>query len=145
MFNVNYISNGKWYVHNRSDIFTVHSLLKDFYNDTLKPTYGKSSVCDLEYDKELQILRLRRYGTKGILNRTIVIPLSENQVMNDRVVLLLNSLAASGILNAPFCLARLKFKTMIGCIRDLKDKDFLVTKECSGRNRGYYFVKGELL
>lgn len=145
MININYMSNGKWYVHNRMDIFTIHNLLNDFYKDTLEPVYGVSTICDLEYDKDLQILRLHRYGKRGLLHKPIVIPLSKDEVVSNRVTLLLNSLAASGILNAPFCLARLKFKTLIGCIRDLSDKDFLVTKECSGRNKGYYSVKGEIL
>ena len=145
MVKINYISNGNWYVYNRNDIYSVYNLLREFYEDTLVSLYGESRICDLEYDKDLQVLKVRKYGMKWKNRRCKrIISLVDNTGLSERVSLLLNSLTASGILNAPFCSIRVVFSTSIPDIDKMKEKNHLITKEGYGRNRGYFSVKGAI-
>ena len=51
----NYNKKGKWYIYEKEDIDVVYGYLLSFYQDILQPKYGDAYICNLKYDKELQL------------------------------------------------------------------------------------------
>lgn len=146
MGDMNCISNGKCYIYKKNDIYAIYKLLKEFYKDTLIPLFGESDSCDFEYDKDLQVVKIRKYGKgKNYKRGKRLIYLYEDTELYNRVYLLLESIAATGIVSAPFYSIRVTFNTNLGHTICVSSNSLLTYKGCLGNNTGYYKLTGHIL
>lgn len=142
----NYISYGRQYIYKINDLFIIYILLKQFYIDVLIPLYGESYFCDLEYDGELRILKIRKYGIgKSYRKNPRIIQLMLNENIERRVFLLLNSLYATGIINSPLYSLRVSFSTKIEKLSDIGYNSLVTTKGGKGKEYGYFKLEGEII
>ncbi len=107
----NYNKRGKWYIYEKEDIDVVYGYLLSFYQDILQPKYGDAYICDLKYDKELQLIRYKR-KRKGlnIFKRVEKIYLPYDKEIFKRIDLFLDTLLARGILVSPLYGFSISFK-----------------------------------
>lgn len=143
MNNINYISNGKWYIQSHRDLYAVYHLLEGFYCDTLMPVYGESYRYRLVYNKDLQMLKVVRYDRYSLRGKAVMLSLLNSCDLQKRVQLLFDSIVAMGIVNAPFYSVDITFKTSINDVCNMK-KNYLISSGGLGRNKGYFCIKGKI-
>lgn len=134
---------GKKYIYRSSDLLIVHNLFVNLYENMLKPLYGEADFYDFEYDKDLQMFKIKKsVKNDDFYKKSGVLCLSEKGA--NWLVLLLDSLAVTGVVNAPFYHIKITFSTKRKSISDVKFSSLLISKPGKGEYQGYYDLKGAI-
>ena len=147
--NVNYIgSGGKWHIRKKSDLYAVHSLILGFCEENMPSWIDSCSRFKFEYSRELGLVSLSKCLPNSsimLLSDEKVVSLRDNNDFTIKVRLLLDTIAAMGIVSAPFNSVDLLVDKNMSGVEDLSSSDYLVSSGCTGKNTGYYTLQGKLV
>lgn len=139
-YKLNHIKRGAWYIYKRSDLETIHSLFLEFYTKALKPMCGDLRKFILTYNLKSHTVKIRQCMRLG----EIKINLIREEEFAKEFYLLLDSIAATGIVSAPFYLVEIKFDPNIKANKSRRGS-ILTFKGGRGDVTGYYYLRGVLV
>ena len=146
---INYISNGKWHIRKRSDLYAVYRLVIQFVERCMPEWLEGVSRFKFDYDRELDLVSLTKCisnSSVSLLKDAKVVSLKDDSTeFSAQVRLLLDTIGAMGIVSAPFNSVNLLLDTSMLGEEDLNPSDYLVSSGCKGRNKGYYTLQGKLV
>lgn len=135
-YRLNHIKQGYWVIYQMDDLRELHKPFYKFYCSAVVPRSGELSVFLFSYDKRKGIVRIKRGFKVWKINL-----LKEKEFAKD-VYLLLDTLAATGLVSAPFYKVDVKITT---ATKDLKKSSVIIYKGGIGAETGYYRLRGLLV
>lgn len=145
MIGINHVSNGKWYIENRNDLYDIYTYLNEFYSDTLKSEYGSLPKVRIKYDGDLQTLTVKWYKRGSIFGRVKRLLLLNDVKMFNRLKLLLETIVSRGKVNAPLSNIDIIFNANMKKKDAMRNNNYLINTSKLGDNKGYFLLKGKLL
>ena len=135
---INHIKRGAWYVYKRGDLYAIHQIFSEFYKKAIVPLCGEMKKFVFEYNYELKTVSIRHFFSERKIH------LVSNQEFANQVYLLLDTIAATGIVGAPFYSVEIKFDPRVGSLTDMRKDNILTYKGGKGDKSGYYYLRGVL-
>ena len=138
MGNMNYSIYGKTYIFTKQDIQVAYKFFMNFYMNVLYPVYGKAKSCTFHYNRLMSFAQLG--VSNGFKSESKILPLTVPSEERVQVFVLLESLAAMGIVS-PFFDVNVTFDIDV---QNLSVDSLLTTRSGRGKNTGFFKLVGKI-